>query len=158
MKNYLVIGLFLGLITVFPLNAANISFMVMETGQNKEDPTGQYSILWENGLLEVFFESGHIVSNFPIMRIDENPASDFPSEAKEDFENAQMGGMDFFLVSIVDYTRSGVSMRLFSTKSPRMIREEKYTVKSFKSSREEYENIKTAVTAIADRLNQEGKR
>jgi len=148
----------LGLIAVFPLKAATVSFMVMETGQNKDDPNGQYSILWENGLLEVFFESGHIVSNFPIMRIAENPAGDFPGEAKENFENAQMGGMDYFLVSIVDYTRSGVSVRLFNTKSPRMIREEKYTVKSFKNSNEEYENIKTAVTAIAVRLNQEGKR
>ena len=158
MRNYLLAGLFLGFIAVFPLNAANISFLIMETGQSNDDPNSQYPILWENGLLEVFFESGHIVSNFPIMRITGKPADGFPNEAKKDFEDARMGGMDFFLVGIVDYTRSGVSLRLFNTKSPRMIQEEKYTITSFKTSKEEYENIKTAVTTLAARLNQEGKR
>jgi len=158
MRNHLLAGLFMGLIAVFPLNAANVSFLVMETGPSKEDPAGQYPILWENGLLEIFFESGHIVSNFPIMRIVEKPADDFPGEAERDFENAQMGGMDFFLVGIVDYARSGVSLRLFSTKSTKMIQEEKYMVKTFKSTKEEYENIKTVVRVMAVRLNQEGKR
>ena len=158
MKNYLFAGLFLGFIAVFPLNAATISFLVMETGQSKEDPAGQYPILWENGLLEIFFESGHIVTNFPIMKIGEKPAGDFPDEAERDFENAQEGGMDFFLIGIVDYARSGVSLRLFSTKSPKMIQEQKYTVTSFRSTKEEYENIKTAVKVMAARLNQEGKR
>jgi len=157
-KNWLLAGLFMGFIAVFPLNAANISFLVMETGQSKEDPAGQYPILWENGLLEIFFESGHIVTNFPIMKIGEKPAGDFPDEAERDFENAQEGGMDFFLVGIVDYTQSGVSLRLFNTKSPQMIQEQKYTVTSFKNTKEEYENIKAAVKVMAARLNQEGKR
>jgi len=154
----LLAGLFLGLITAFPLDAANVSFLIMETGQSIEDPAGQYPVLWESGLLDVFFESGHIVTNFPIIQIVKKPADDFPGEAKEDFENAQKGGMDFFLVGIVDYTQSGVSLRLFSTKSPKMIQEEKYAVKTFKTSKEEYENIKTAVSVMAARLNQEGKR
>jgi len=158
MKNYLFAGLFLGFIAVFPLNAATISFLVMETGQSKEDPAGQYPILWENGLLEIFFESGHIVTNFPIMKIVEKPADGFPDEAENEFENARTGGMDFFLVGIVDYARSGVSLRLFSTKSSKMIQEQKYTVTSFRNTKEEYENIKAAVSKMAARLNQEGKR
>jgi hypothetical protein len=153
MRNHLFAGLFLSFIAVFPLNAATISFLVMETGQNREDPAGQYPILWENGLLEIFFESGHIVTNFPKIKIDERPTDDFPNEAERDFENAQEGGMDFFLVGIVDYTQAGVSLRLFSTKSPKMIQEQKYTVTSFRSTREEYENIKTAVKIMAARLN-----
>ena len=153
MKNHLLAGLFMGFIAVFPLNAANISFLVMEAGQNKEDPAGQYPILWENGLLEIFFEAGHIVSNFPIMQIAGKPADGFPNEAKESFEDARTGGMDFFLVGIVDYAQSGVSLRLFSTKSPKMIQEQKYKVTSFRNTKEEYENIKAAVRSMAARLN-----
>jgi len=153
MKNYLLAGLFMGFIAVFPLNAANISFLVMEAGQNKEDPTGQYPILWENGLLEIFFEAGHIVTNFPITQIAGKPADGIPNEAKEDFQEARTGGMDFFLVGIVDYAQSGVSLRLFSTKSSKMIQEQKYKVTSFKSTKEEYENIKAAVSKMAARLN-----
>jgi hypothetical protein len=157
-RNYLFAGLFFGLIAVFPLGAANVSFLVMETGPSKEDPDGKYPVLWENGLLEIFFESGHIVSNFPILRIAEKPADNFPDEAERDFENAQEGGMDFFLVGIVDYTRSGVSLRLFNTKSPKMIQEEKYMIKTYKNTKEEYESIKAAIRVMVARLNQEGKR
>jgi len=158
MRNHLLAGLFLSFIAVFPLNAANVSFLVMETGESREDPAYQYPILWENGLLEIFFEAGHIVSNFPIMQIAGKPADGFPDEAKESFEDARTGGMDFFLVGIVDYAQSGVSLRLFNTKSPKMIQEQKYKVTSFRSTKEEYENIKTAVSKMAVRLNQEGKR
>jgi hypothetical protein len=157
-RNYLLAVLFMGLIAVFPLNAATVSFLVMETGSSREDPAGQYPVLWESGLLEIFFQSGHIVTNFPIIKIAQKPADDFPGEAERDFEEAQRGGMDFFLVGIVDYTQSGVSLRLFNTKSPRMIQEQKYMVTTFRSTKEEYENIKTAVKLIADCLNQEGKR
>jgi len=153
LRNYLLAGLFLGLIAAFPLNAANVSFLIMETGHSKDDPAGRYPVLWENGLMDVFFESGHIVSNFPIMKIVEKPTDGFPNEVEEEFETAQNGGMDFFLVGIVDYTQSGVSLRLFNTKSLRIIQEQKYTVKSFKVSREEYENIKKAVRIMAARLN-----
>jgi hypothetical protein len=152
-RNYLFVGLFLGLIAVFPLNAANVSFLVMETGQSREDPAGLYPVLWENGLMDVFFESGHIVSNFPIMKVVEKPSNGFPGEAEEEFETAQNGGVDFFLVGIVDYAQHGVSLRLFNTKSLRIIQEQKYTVKSFKVTRNEYENIKKAVRIMAARLN-----
>ncbi|MDR0457270.1 MAG: hypothetical protein LBH20_11385 [Treponema sp.] len=151
-RNHLLAGLFLCLIASFPLDAANISFLVMETGQSKEDPAGQYPVLWENGLLDVFFESGHIVSNFPIMRVVEKPADGFPGEAEQDFESAKNGGMEYFIVGIVDYTAADVSLRLFNTKSLRIIQEHKYTVKTFKNTKEEYENIKAAIKIMAAHL------
>ncbi|MDR2717777.1 MAG: hypothetical protein LBB89_06930 [Treponema sp.] len=158
-RSHLLAGLFFCLIGVFPLNAVSVSFLVMETGQSREDPAGQYPILWENGLLEIFFESGHIVTNSPIIKVAERPADNFPREAEDDFEEARRGGMDFFLVGIVDYTRSDVSLRLFNTKSPVIIiQEQKYTVTTFRNTREEYENIKKAVRLMAAHLNQEGKR
>jgi hypothetical protein len=148
LKKTVVIGMFIAIFTVFPLGAATVSVLVMEAGSPGEQ-TGQYSIMWENGLLEVFFESGHIVTNSPRISLGEKPVDGFPDEAEKDFEGAKLGGMDYFLLAIVDYATSNVSLRLFNTKSPKMIREQKYAVTTYRNIKEEYEKIKTAVESMA---------
>jgi len=149
LKNRICVGLCIGLFALSPLGAATVSVLVMETGRTGENPAGQYPTLWENGLLDVFFESGHIVSNSPQLQLAEKPAHDFPGEARRDFDNAHSGGMEYFLVAIVDYTQANVSLRLFSTASSRMIHEQKYTVTTFRNTKEEYESIKKAVKTMA---------
>jgi hypothetical protein len=152
LKKTVVTGLFIAIFAIAPLgapplSAAAVSVLVMEAGR-PGDLSGQYSILWENGLLEVFFESGHIVTNFPRLSLDEKPADGFPDEAERDFENAQLGGMDYFLVAIVNYVLSDVSLRLFNTDSTQMIHEQKYPVTTLRNTKEEYDKIKMAVRAI----------
>ena len=149
LKKRIYAGLCIGLLALSPLGAATVSVLVMETGRTAENPASQYPTLWENGLLDVFFESGHIVTNSPQLQIAEKPANDFPGEARRDFDNAQEGGMEYFLVAIVDYTQSNVSLRLFRTASPRMIHEQKYTITTFRNTKEEYESIKKAVQTMA---------
>ena len=141
-------GIFAGFFALSPLGAATVSVLVMEAGPTRENQGGQYPILWENGLLEVFFDSGHIVTNSPTLQIAEKPTVDFPPEAAREFDNAQEGGMEYFLVAIVDYARANVSLRLFSTTSPKMIHEQQYAANTFRSSTEEYEKIKKAVSAM----------
>jgi hypothetical protein len=147
LKKTVVIGMFIAIFTVFPLGAATVSVLVMEAG-NPGEQTGQYSIMWENGLLEVLFETGHIVTNSPRVSLDEEPADGFPNEAEKEFEGAKEGGMDYFLIAIVDYPRSNVTLRLFKTNSPKMLHEQKYTVTTFRNIKEEYEKIKTAAGAM----------
>jgi hypothetical protein len=148
LKKNAIIGIFITIFAIFPANAATVSVLVMETARPQGDPTGQYSIMWENGLLEVFFETGHIVTNSPRVPIDGKAPDGFPHEAEKDFENAQQGGLDYFLIAIVDYSLSNVSLRLFNTRSPQMIREQKYPVTVSKDDKEEYAKIKTAVEAM----------
>jgi hypothetical protein len=153
LKKTVIIGLFIvifatALLSAPPLGAATVSVLVMEAG-NPGDQTGQYSIMWENGLLEVFFDTGHIVTNSPRVSLVENPADGFPDEAEKEFEGAQQGGMDYFLIAVVDYARSNVSLRLFNTKSPKMIHEQKYTVTTYRNVKEEYDKIKKAVEDMA---------
>jgi hypothetical protein len=150
------IGLFfvifaIALLSASPLSAATVSVLVMETGSPGEQ-TGQYSIMWENGLLEVLFETGHIVTNSPRMSLSEKPADGFPDEAEKDFEGAKTGGMDYFLVAIVDYAQSNVSLRLFNIKSPKMIYEQKYAVTTYRNIKEEYDKIKMAVGSMTVHL------
>lgn len=153
LKKCIFAGLFAGIIAIFPLSAANVFVMVMETAQPGENSANQYPLLWEDNLLEVFFETGHIVSNAPILQIAGKPADGFPDEAEREFEEARTGGMNYFLVAIVDYTLPYVSLRLFNTNSPHMIREQKCAVKTFRNTKEEQENMKRAIRAMAAQLN-----
>jgi hypothetical protein len=146
------IGLFISILATAPwgappLGAATVSVLVMETGSPGEQ-SGQYSIMWENGLLEVLFETGHIVTNSPRISLSEKPADGFPNGAEKDYEGAKLGELDYFLVAIVDYALSSVSLRLFDTNSPKMIHEQKYTVATFRNIKEENDKIKTAAGAM----------
>jgi hypothetical protein len=94
--------IFLGL----PLPAATVSFLVIETGLREELGRTGYSALWENSLLDVFFEAGHIVSNAPVMRLNQAPAEGFSPEALADFTEAAQGGAEFFILAQLDYRLS----------------------------------------------------
>jgi len=144
--------LFIGIFAAPMLCAANISVLVMEAGQSVENTGNQYSILWENALMDALFDSGHIVSNSIKIQIGEKPDGDFPAEAEREFNNAQEGGMDYFLIAIIDYAAPLVSLRLFDIKSTKMVFEQKYTVTTFKNVKEESDKIKAAVRVIVARL------
>ena len=157
MKKNIVFGLIFCIFTVFPVSAANISFLVMETGIHHGSPSVRYSEMWENGLLEIFFEMGHIVSNAPMLQLLEKPADTFPSEAEKDYEDAKQGGMEFFVVALINYpvTRANnvkpqnVILRLFNTKSEKLIHEKTFSDIKSKNAKEEYDYIKDSVAEFA---------
>jgi hypothetical protein len=153
LKSRFIIGLFFCVLASAPLYAATVSFLVMEIGQSKIESGVQSPALWENNLLDIFFESGHIVSNAPIVRLGEKPSNGFPDEAEKDYENAQKGGMGYFMIAIVDYMRSDVSLRLFSTGSRTMLREHRYAVKAFRNTKDEQDNIKAAIRTMAAQMH-----
>jgi len=157
LKKFFVAGLLAYLLlAVFPAGAASVSFLVMETGLPMESPINQYSTLWENCLLEVFFESGHIVSNAPRLRLAEKPSDGFPDEAEKDVTGARDGGMDYFLIAVMDYQgrqKANVVLRLFTVKTQTLIGEQEYGRKTFMTVREEYEDIKKAIRVISARLD-----
>ena len=150
-KYRILAGLFIGFFAAQAAEAANISVLILELGQNRE-PGNQYSILWENGLMDAFFDSGHIVSNSPIIQIEETPDGDFPAEAERDFGVARAGGMDFFLIALIDYSTPTVSLRLFDIKSAKMVLEQKYVVTTLRNTKDESDKIKTAAMTMAARV------
>ena len=161
MKKNLIFGLIFCFLIVFPMNAVNISFLVIETGASEYKQASQYSMMWEDGLLEVFFELGHIVSNAPIMRIDQKPEAGFPYEAEMDYENARNGGMEYFLIAILEHPGiipdentkpKNICLRLFNTKSHQMLKEQLCKDTSANTIKDEYENIKRAITNMAVEL------
>jgi hypothetical protein len=117
-------------------HAAMISFMVIETGIREEMPTADSSLLWEHALLDVFFDTGHIVSNAPILRLAEKPQKSLPDEARASLAEALEGGAEFFVVAVLDYQNplrvegrlqpGSISLRLFKTAPYRFLYSREY--------------------------------
>jgi hypothetical protein len=106
MKNLPVKPLFFGLFFIvssfFSLYAANVSMVVLETGAAAlaaREPAG----LWEEGIMEVFFNDGHIISNAKAKKIGAFPKQEFPEEALRDFQDADEGGSKYFIVALLNY-------------------------------------------------------
>jgi hypothetical protein len=107
--------------------AANVSFLVVETGIREGSPVNEASNIWESALMDEFFEGGHIVSNAPIMRLPRFPDNEIPDEARGSLEDALQGGAGFFILALLDYQGPPrdnsslekprtVSLRLFRTR------------------------------------------
>jgi hypothetical protein len=88
------------------LSAATVSFLVVETGLAEGSIRPQSSLLWENGLMDAFFDAGHIVSNAPIMRIPEKTAEKLPGPVRIELDQARNGGADYFIVVLLEYPAS----------------------------------------------------
>ena len=152
MKYRMLIGLFIGIFAAPVLCAANISVLVIESGLSGESAGNVYPFLWENGLMDAFFDSGHIVTNAPKIQIDGKPDADFPAEAERDFNNAKEGGMNYFLIALIDYSTPLVSLRLFDIKSTKMVLEQKHAVTTLRNTKEETDKIKAAARVMAAHL------
>jgi hypothetical protein len=139
---------------VFPAAAATVSVLVIETGLQEGLPAAEFSLLWENALMDSFFEGGHIVSNAPVMRLKGSAGTGFPEEARSELNNAQEGGADFLVVALLDYRGSrdgkvlkpaGISCRLFRVTPYRLLFEEAYAG--------EFSSAGLAAGALLPRIN-----
>jgi hypothetical protein len=155
-KKYLIFGLFFCILAMPVLFGATVSCLVIETGLPSEGSGSQYSKMWENNLMDVFFDKGHIVSNGRMVRIDQKPEDNFPIEAERDYEEAKENGMDYFLIAIIEHPDrneaakpQAVYLRLFSTKSQDMIKEQVYSDNKPRNAKEENDSIKRAIGLIA---------
>ena len=134
-----------------PLFGATVSCLVIETGPSGGSRS-QYSAMWENSLMDVFFDTGHIVSNARMIRIDRKPAENLPTAAENDYLDARANGMDYFIIAIIEQNQN-VSLRLFKTDSRDLIKEQVYAYSVSKTAREENDNIKKAIGMIAAQIN-----
>jgi hypothetical protein len=157
------IGTFLTLILAVSARGATVSFMIIETGLREETPAIESSRLWEDALLDVFFDTGHIVSNSPILRVPEKPQEDLPNEARSSLNEALEGGAEFFIVAVLDYQNTpqigqdlpkprGISLRLFKTAPYRVLFSQEYPGQERISVKEEIAHAKDAARVIAAHL------
>jgi hypothetical protein len=137
MGRYITIVLFFITAAAVPARAATVSILVIETGLQKDLPSVEFSRTWEDALMDSLFESGHIVSNVPILRLPGSAGTEFPEEAaRAELRNAQEGKADFLVVALLDYrgvadTKAmkprGVTFRLFQVNPAQAVFERTYS-------------------------------
>ncbi|MDR0383290.1 MAG: hypothetical protein LBH50_04825, partial [Spirochaetaceae bacterium] len=74
-------------VPALPSAAATVYIMALETGRT-EAADGNAAEIWETGMMDAFFEAGHIVSNAPSLRISRADDVEFEEAAKKELEDA----------------------------------------------------------------------
>jgi hypothetical protein len=159
------LGTFFAIVLAVSAHGATVSFMVIETGIREEVPVADSSRLWEYALLDVFFDTGHIVSNTPILRIAERPQKNLPDEARGSLDEALEGGADFFIVAVLDYQDPSptganqlrprhISLRLFQTMPYRFLYSREYSSADLRiAEKDEVSNAMNVARAMATHLS-----
>jgi hypothetical protein len=157
MTKKIIATLIMGLFLVLSAQATMISICVIETGISPEGPKTPNAMQWENALLDVFFDAGYIVTNAPMMRLEEKPKVDIKTVAIQDMNDAVEGGANYFLIAQLDYipgpvTQYEVSLYLYSTTPYKKIHESKIQKKVYQTEKEEFENAKSAVKGFVPHI------
>jgi hypothetical protein len=144
---------------------ATVSFLIVETGLREETPIFESSKIWENALMDVFFDTGHIVSNSPILRLSSGSSSEeLPVEARNALGEALEGGAEFFVLAVLDYQHPAkmpgeepkprtVSIRVFKTKPFKYLCTQNYSIQAKITGKDEFINAMNAARTIIARLN-----
>ena len=158
------IALFLWGLLIFPLSASMVCFLVIEAGIPASANAGEYAYHWEGGLMGAFFDAGHIVSNSPVMRLENLPLAELergelPREILADYNDALEGGAEFFILAILEFNSDGgqirpgeISIRVFNTGTRALIYEEKIPVRDTNNPRDELMNAQDAGRVIAAQI------
>ena len=149
-KKCLITFMLVCVLFVSKANASMVSFLVVETGLAQTVPVREYSMLWENSLMDAFFDAGYIVSNASILRLQREPQSGFPEEARVEMNEAVRGGADFFIIAILDYdsavwTANSVSLQMFRLNPHEKIYERQLNARTVRPSHD-------SITAIVREL------
>ncbi|MCL2832350.1 MAG: hypothetical protein FWD78_04195 [Treponema sp.] len=161
-KCLLTAALILGL-TAAPLFASMVSFLVVEEGLQPGSDAGDYSSLWEGGLMGAFFDAGHIVSNSPVLRVEKlSPSGEntaVPAEVQKDYLEANSGGADFFILAVLEYRLQDKKMKPFQvdikiirTNNGQLVYNESFPAGSAVNLQEEYLNAQQTGGVIAAQL------
>ena len=139
------------------LGAATVSVVVVEMGLPLENGCTPSASIWENGIMDTFFEAGHIVFNAPCNQIT-SASGVLPSDVKEDFEEARNGGADFFVLVILNHPEDKpdnfkeVIIRAFRVSSGELLHETSISGRIWGSNDEEFLAAKQNAGNILSRL------
>jgi len=145
------------LLLVFPASASMVSFLVVETGLSEETVT-QYGTVWEGGLMDVFFEAGHIVTNSPIARMEKKPGEDLSGYIQVDFYEATRSGADYFILGFLEFQSkdaripSAMVIKIYSTNTEKLVFERSFSAGTGKNLNDEYQIAKGAGQVIVSNI------
>ena len=147
------------LVLIFPASAAMVSFLIVETGLNDGVPRTEYGDLWEDALMASFFDSGHIVTNSPILRMEQKPVQDLSGTVMNDFEEAARGGAEYFVLCFLNYQVQGrratpvdITIRTYRTDTQELVSERNFPAGRARSLSEESRFARDASGMIVSQI------
>ena len=145
----------------FSASASTVSFLVVETGLN-DGITGPQSSsrIWEEGLMGLFFDAGHIVTNNPILRMDIQVPKEIRGTIVEyDFNEAIMGGAEYVVLGFLEYETQGsralparMIIRVYTTVPEELVYEQVFPVG--RNSGEENQLVRNAGRTIIPHIKE----
>ncbi|MDR2073105.1 MAG: hypothetical protein LBP60_06710 [Spirochaetaceae bacterium] len=156
------IALTLAFAGLIPLQAATVSVLVIETGFPSGTGRTQSAAVWESGIMDVLFDAGHIVSNAPILRIPAAPDSEIPLQARHDFDDARLGGADFFVMVLLLFPEEDlehpreIRIKVFSVSTGKLLYESSVIAKPWEDSGEELADARKSAERLIPQLVHRG--
>ena len=139
----------------FNINAAAsmVSFCVIETGLPENRAFSDHSVQWENAFMDVFFDAGYIVSNYPMTRLEEKPKNGIMESAGINIMDARIWGIDFIIISQLDYSDFGqppnnITLLIYKVNTSEKIYERQFDGRTYRSAREEHDDIKGIIRSL----------
>ncbi len=86
------------------LFSETVSVIIVETGVLEEAPGIESSSFWESGLMDVFFEHGHIVSNASMLRLNADQVNPYPGEQLVNIDEVREGGAAYYVLTVLNYS------------------------------------------------------
>lgn len=144
----------------FPVFPSTISLLLVETGINDNVSNIHHTAIWEEALLGAFFDNGYIVTSSPTLRMERRPARDLTGTIARDFDEAVLGGVDYFVLAYLEYRIGsggrafpvGINIRVYSTETRSLIFEQDFPAGSGRNNNEEIELANSTGHTIVSRL------
>ena len=153
----LLLMIFIAAAGTVPSGAATISIMIIETGAVDEAAKSAAAI-WESGIMDAFFDEGHIVCNTPAIKLPSLDDEELPKEARRNFEDADINGVDYFVIAQLNYSQTEssvitgpdkVSLRLYRINQYGMLHKTSYPVNPDLHVPEKFSGAKNAAQMLS---------
>ena len=148
------------ILLAFPASASMVSFLLVETGLDEGAPHTELTSVWEGGLMDAFFNAGHIVTNSPITRMRNRPSRDLSGFIENDFNEAALNGAEYYILGFLEYQAQGgrpvpvgVALRVYTISSQRLIHEQSFPAGTGRNLNEEYRLAQNAGRIIISHIN-----
>jgi len=132
------------------IEASMISFYVIETGIPENAERNKHSVLWENAFMDVFFDNGYIITNYPMLRLRTKPEESIIKVSGFDVDEAKEAGIEYILIAQLDYDSllkgpQEITFYLFRVAQHEIIYERKISGKTYGQERDEFNDLKAII-------------
>jgi len=138
----------------FPASASMVSFQLVETGLTETASSGQYSRLWESGLMSVFFDAGYIVTSSPIARMEFTRHT-----IEKSLNEAVDGGASYLILGFIEYNTHrgralpvGISLRVYNSISRQLLHEQSFPAGTGRNDSEEFQLAQSVGRVIISQI------